>query len=139
MTTIAFVHNRFPAGGAERITIDIARYLKSMGGYRVYVYATRIDSMLMTEELAEILTIRNIPSQAIQLRRSVAVEKLIESDGVDILVQVGKSLKGIDGIRKRTGCKSVVACHGEPFWQRYVILNRRQKGTLRKILCQLYA
>ena len=30
MTTIAFVHNRFPAGGAERITIDIARYLKSM-------------------------------------------------------------------------------------------------------------
>ena len=139
MTTIAFVHNRFPAGGAERITIDIARYLKSMGGYRVYVYATRIDPMLMTEELAEILTIRNIPSQAIQLRRSAAVEKLIESDGVDILVQVGKSLKGIDGIRKRTGCKSVVACHGEPFWQRYVILNRRQKGRLRKILWQLYA
>ena len=74
MVTIAFVHNRFPAGGAERITIDIARYLRSIGGYRVYVYATRVNQMLMTEELDEILTIRHIPSQAIQARRSAAVE-----------------------------------------------------------------
>ena len=138
MVTIAFVHNRFPAGGAERITIDIARYLRSIGGYRVYVYATRVNQMLMTEELDEILTIRHIPSQAIQTRRSAAVEKLIEIDGVDILVQVGKALKGIDGIRKRTGCKSVVACHGEPFWQRYVITHRRKKGLIRRTMWMLF-
>ena len=138
MVTIAFVHNRFPAGGAERITIDIARYLRSIGGYRVYVYATRVNQMLMTEELDEILTIRHIPSQAIQTRRSAAVEKLIEIDGVDILVQVGKALKGIDGIRKRTGCKSIVACHGEPFWQRYVITHRRKKGLIRRTMWMLF-
>lgn len=138
MVTIAFVHNRFPAGGAERITIDIARYLRSIGGYRVYVYATRVNQMLMTEELDEILTIRHIPSQAIQARRSAAVEKLIEIDDVDILVQVGKALKGIDGIRKRTGCKSVVACHGEPFWQRYVITHRRKKGLIRRTMWMLF-
>ena len=138
MVTVAFVHNRFPAGGAERITIDVARYLKSVGGYRVYVYTTRINHALMSEELDEILTIRHIPSQAIQTRRSVAVEKLIKNDGVDILVQVGKALKGIDGIRKRTGCKSVVACHGEPFWQRYAIMARRQKGMFRKLMWHLY-
>jgi glycosyltransferase involved in cell wall biosynthesis len=138
MVTIAFVHNRFPAGGAERITIDIARYLRSIGGYRVYVYATRVNQMLMTEELDEILTIRHIPSQAIQTRRSAAVEKLIEIDDVDILVQVGKALKGIDGIRKRTGCKSVVACHGEPFWQRYVITHRRKKGLIRRTMWMLF-
>ena len=40
---IAFIHNRFPAGGAERITIDIARYLHDVGGYEVYVYAARVD------------------------------------------------------------------------------------------------
>ena len=138
MVTVAFVHNRFPAGGAERITIDIARYLRSIGGYRVYVYATRVNQMLMTEELDEILTIRHIPSQAIQTRRSAAVEKLIEIDGVDILVQVGKALKGIDGIRKRTGCKSIVACHGEPFWQRYVITHRRKKGLIRRTMWMLF-
>jgi glycosyltransferase involved in cell wall biosynthesis len=138
MVTVAFVHNRFPAGGAERITIDIARYLKDVGGYRVYVYTTRVNQMLMTEELDEILTIRHIPSQAIQTRRSAAVEKLLESDGVDILVQVGKALKGIDGIRRRTGCKSVVACHGEPFWQRYVITHRRKKGLIRRTMWMLF-
>ena len=138
MVTVAFVHNRFPAGGAERITIDIARYLKDVGGYRVYVYTTRVNQMLMTEELDEILTIRHIPSQAIQTRRSAAVEKLIEIDGVDILVQVGKALKGIDGIRRRTGCKSVVACHGEPFWQRYVITHRRKKGLIRRTMWMLF-
>lgn len=138
MVTVAFVHNRFPAGGAERITIDIARYLKDVGGYRVYVYTTRVNQMLMIEELDEILTIRHIPSQAIQTRRSAAVEKLIEIDGVDILVQVGKALKGIDGIRRRTGCKSVVACHGEPFWQRYVITHRRKKGLIRRTMWMLF-
>ncbi len=138
MVTVAFVHNRFPAGGAERITIDIARYLKGVDGYRVYVYTTRINKMLMPEESDEILTIRHIPSQAIPARRSAAIEKLIVSDGVDILVQVGKSLEGIDGIRKRTGCKSVVACHGEPFWQRYAIANRRKKGLIRKAMWILF-
>ena len=138
MVTIAFVHSRFPAGGAERITIDIARYLKGIGGYRAYVYTTRVNQMLMPEDSDEILTIRQIPSQAIQARRSAAVEKLIESDGVDILVQVGKALKGVDGIRTRTGCKSVVACHGEPFWQRYVIAHRRQKGLIRRTMWTLF-
>lgn len=138
MVRVAFIHNVFPAGGAERITIDIARYLKGIGGYEIYVYTTRVSSELMTEELKRILTIRNIPSQAVQTRRSAAVESLVISDKIDILVQVTKSLKGIDGIRTRTGCKTVVACHGEPFWQRHAILHRRQKGLVRSAMWVLF-
>lgn len=138
MTKVAFVHNGFPAGGAERITVDIARYLKSVGGYQVYVYTTKVDQTLMTEELRDIMTIRLIPSQAIQTRRSAAVEKYIVEDGIDVLVQVTKALKGIEEIRKRTGCRTVVACHGEPFWQRHAITFRRQKGLIRKMMWNLY-
>ncbi len=138
MTGIAFIHSRFPAGGAERITIDIARYLKSLGGYRVFVYTTRISESLMTAELNEIMTIRLVPSQFIQSRRSAAVEDYIVKDEIDVLVQVGKSLKDIEGIRKRTGCRSVIACHGEPFWQRHSITFRRQKGLIRKVMWNLY-
>ena len=44
MTRIAFVHNTFPAGGAERITLDIARYLASFDKeYEVFAYVTRVD------------------------------------------------------------------------------------------------
>ena len=72
MRKIAFVHNRFPAGGAERVTMDIARYLDSIGGYRVYVFASHPGSFPQ-----EYLTLVKIPSQAIQSRRSHYVEKLI--------------------------------------------------------------
>ena len=96
---IAFIHNTFPAGGAERITIDIARYLKSQGGYDVFVYATHRSEALWNDELDSILTFRSIPSQAIQRRRSKEVESLVVSDRIDVLVQVTKALPGIDGIR----------------------------------------
>lgn len=138
MKRIAFIHNNFPAGGAERVTIDIARYLKGVGGYEVYVYTTRVSPSLMTDEISQMLTVRLIPSQAIQSRRSAAVERLVVSDGIDVLVQVTKPLNGIAGIKERTGCKTVVSCHGEPFWQRYAIMHRRQKGFFRKILWNLF-
>ena len=138
MTRVAFIHGRFPAGGAERITIDVARYLKSIGGYEVFVYATKTSESLMTDEIRSILTVRNIPSQGIPAYRARAIEGLVVADDIDILVQVGKSIPGIDGIRQRTGCKTVVACHGEPFWQRYVITHRRQKGAVRRIMWHLF-
>lgn len=138
MMKIAFIHNRFPAGGAERITIDIARYLHDVGGYEVYVYTARVDQSLLTCEIEECLKIRVIPSQVLPSRRTAAVERLMVSDGIDVLVQVGKSLPGIDGIRQRTGCKTVIACHGEPFWQRHVIMHRRQKGFIRRMMWHLW-
>jgi glycosyltransferase involved in cell wall biosynthesis len=135
---VAFVHGRFPAGGAERITIDIARYLKGVGGYEIYVYATRIYENLLSDDIRNALTVRKIPSQAFSNRRTKEIERLIVQDGINVLVQVTKSIPGIDGIRRRTGCKAVVACHGEPLWQRHAIVHRRQKGFLRRIAWQLY-
>ena len=125
MRKIAFVHNRFPAGGAERVTMDIARYLDSIGGYRVYVFASHPGSFPQ-----EYLTLVKIPSQAIQSRRSHYVEKLIKDYQIDILVEISQSIYDIEGIRRRTGCKVVLACHGEVFWQRYAIMFRRQKKKL---------
>ena len=138
MTRIAFVHGSFPAGGAERITIDIARHLSSLGGYEVFVYTTRVAEGLMPEDIHSLLTIRPIPSQAVQSRRSRQIEKFIIADQIDILLQIGKSIYDICGIKKRTGVKVILACHGEPFWQRHAITHRRQKGAFRCLLWHLY-
>lgn len=137
MIRIAFVHGSFPAGGAERVTIDIARYLSGAGGYEVFVYAKRTLESLMTDEIRSMLTVRVIPTYG-SAAKAREIERLVVMDKIDILVQVGKSLPGIDGIRERTGCKTVVACHGEPFWQRHVIMHRRQTGTLRRLLWNIY-
>ena len=80
MTRIAFVHGSFPAGGAERITIDIARHLSFLSEYEVFVYTTRVVEELMPEDIHNLLTIRSIPSQAAQSRRSRQIEKFIVAD-----------------------------------------------------------
>lgn len=138
MKRIAFVHNWFPAGGAERVTIDIAEYLNMVGGYEVYVFATHLSESMLTEKVQKVVHLRSIPSQAIPSRRSAAIEKLLVDEHIDILVQVVKSLPDIEGIKARTGCKVVLACHGEPFWQRHAIMHRRRKGFFGKLLWYLY-
>lgn len=138
MTKIAFIHNRFPAGGAERITIDIASYLSSFGNYEVYVYASRIAEGMLTDDIRKVLTVRQIPTQTVQSKRAKAIARLIKQDGIDILVQVTKAIPGIQEVVAKTGVKTVVSCHGEPFWQRYAIVYRRQKGIFRKILWKMF-
>ena len=135
---IAFIHNRFPSGGAERVTIDIASYLSTFGEYEVYVYASRIAHDQLSDDIRKVMTIRDIPTQKIPSRRAKEIENLIRQDGIDILVQVTKAIPGIDEIVANTGVKTIVSCHGEPFWQRYAIVYRRQKGLIRKILWKLY-
>lgn len=138
MTRIAFIHNRFPAGGAERITIDIASYLSSFGKYEVYVYASRIAEDMLNDHIRSVVKVRSIPTQAVPSKRAKEIEKLIKQDGIDILVQVTKAIPGVDEIVANTGVKTVVSCHGEPFWQRYAIVYRRQRGVIRKMLWRLY-
>ena len=114
------------------------RTLKRFGGYQVFVYAKRITESLMSDGLKDILTVRPLPSKAMSAGRTKAVESYVVADHIDVLVQVGKSLPGIEGVKERTGCKTVMACHGEPFWQRHVIMHRRQKGFVRRLMWHLW-
>ena len=138
MIRIAFVHNRFPAGGAERVTMDIASYLKEYGGYEVFVYASRISEAQLNDEMLSNFTLRKIPTQFISHSRTKQIERYILEDEIDILVQPGKAIPGIEKIKERTCVKTIVACHGEPFWQRHVIMHRRQKGFFRKLMWHLF-
>lgn len=138
MIKVAFVHNCFPAGGAERVTTDIAGYLRACGGYEVYVYASRIAEALLTDDTSGSFILRKIPTQAIPAIRAKRIERLIKDDGIDILVSVIKAIPGIERIKARTGVKTIVACHGEPFWQRHAIVHRRQKGMFRKLTWKMF-
>ena len=120
------------------MTMDIASYLKSYGGYEVFVYASRISETLLNDAMLSNFTLRRIPTQFISSKRTKQIERYIIEDEIDILVQPGKAIPGIERIKERTGVKTIVACHGEPFWQRYVIMHRRQKGFFRKLMWHLF-
>lgn len=123
---IAFIHDIFPAGGAERVTIDIATYLSSLDrDYNIFVYCQGITHELMTPNISEVMTIKTLRVKT-NAEKSHKIEKLIVSDKIDIVVQVVHRLADIEGIRRRTGVKVVMANHGEPFWQRYRIIHKKK-------------
>ena len=124
---IAFIHDVFPSGGAERVTIDIATYLADCGkNYNVYVYCHSITPELLTDELHKYMTIRHMNVTS-NVEKSKYIERLILSDKIDIVVQVVHRLYDIEGIKMRTGVKVVMANHGEPFWQRFRFITKAQK------------
>lgn len=137
MKKIAFVHDVFPGGGAERVTLDIAEYLSQhRPDYQCYVLTPHIIEELNTEDVKRNITI--IPIQKRKKERSKDVERLIVSEKIDLIVQVVQPVMHIRDICKRTGCKSIFANHGEPFWERYSIIRRRKKSIFFKPLWRLY-
>ena len=138
MKRLAFIHGSFPAGGAERVTINIAEYLKLVGGYEIYVYASNIDEKLLSDKIRSVAIIRQISSEKKTKQRTADIERLIKEDNINILIQTTKRIYDILGVVKRTGIKVVFANHGEPFWQRYWIINRRKNNILKKILWKIY-
>ncbi len=137
MKKIAFIHEKFPAGGAERVTLDIVEYLhRNNTGYRSFLFVSEFDEELCTNAQKECFDVRVIPQGK---GRAEAVEKLIVAEGIDLIVQVVYYLDGIKEIAERTGCKVLFANHGEPFWQRYSIIRKRKKRLLNRIFWHLGA
>ena len=137
MKKIAFVHEKFPIGGAERVTLDICEYLSGHdSGYRCYVFASEFVEEVCPRHFLENFELRIIPQKE---GRGKAVEDLILKEGIDLIVQVVQPLLGIKEIAERTGCKVVFANHGEPFWQRYSIIRKRRKRLLNRLFWHLGA
>ena len=136
MKKVAFVHDIFPGGGAERVTVDIARYVSQHSpDHRFFVFTPRFVEELYTDEMKQYLTVKVVRREHDE--RNCDIERLVVSEGIDILIQVVQPLRDIEGIRARTGCKVVFCNHGEPFWERYTIIRRRQNSLFFKPLWKL--
>ena len=131
MKKIAFIHDTFPIGGAERITLDICNYLHSNApDYRCYVFATRFDKESLAKRLTGHIELRQIPRKG---ERSSAVERLIVEEGIGLMILVVRPLADTKGISERTGCKVLFANHGEPFWQRYPIIKEQKRKLFNRL------
>lgn len=134
---IAFNHDIFPCGGAERVTLDIAKYItQSNPNYKFYVFAYRITEELLTEEWTKYLTIIKVRGK--RKLRYKDIEEAVLREGIELIVQVVKPLKYIEKIKARTGCKTIFANHGVPFSDEYVIIKRRSKSKLFKPLWNIF-
>ena len=138
MPNIGFVHGRFPYGGGEKITSNIAPYLTTLG-YKVFVFSSRIAHQELTDEDKQYITFVDIGKTRLFSRPKVSLADKVNELGIDVLAFIGKSFSASgEGIFKRTQCKCIFAHYGATFWQSENELESLKQKTKKSLLHFLY-
>lgn len=126
---ILFIHNVFPAGGAERITLDIAKYFNDRPGLSisVYILARHIGMEQLPPDITPALHIGLLPQEAKSL------ETRIKELDIRVIIPIGLDIPGIREIADNTGCRLVLANHGQPLWQRHFLYGIRRQASMKTL------
>ncbi len=117
MANIAFFHKKFPAGGAEIVTFDIASVLKDKE-VKVFVFSNKIEIEKFPKESVNITPII-LPFPNKDERNYSLVLSNIKEFGIDVLVIPAdiNYFPFIDQIKRDAGVKVVYVLHSLPFWE----------------------
>ena len=116
---IAFLHEDFPFGGAERVTIQLAPYLESHG-YAVHVYTRLFHPELWPAGTVRKPQIHLLPdSSSLSSPRNIAyLAAELRERGVGTFVSVCNGFLAFDPLRNVCpGCSFLFAMHGKPLWE----------------------
>ena len=128
MARIAFINRGLREGGVAEITFRLARYFKTYApDLEVYVFTNNVAWDHLPADIHSILTIVETTDYPAAIREHK----------IDIIVQNSKLEKNIDDIRA-TGVKVVYAEHGEPFHERFAIIDRRKGGRRRVLVKRIF-
>lgn len=135
---IAFFHECFPKGGAERVTIDICEYLINKG-YNTYLFTreyneNKLPSTSSFKNKANILLLPdNIDSNSNSNALFIA-EKSKELN-IQILIIQAYALQSIKTIKKENDKLIIIFCnHGTPFWEIRDKIERKKEKAQTSIL-----
>lgn len=128
---VAFIHDNFPYGGAERATMDILEYL-SKNGYSGHVLTCTFHENLLPSEKKHNFRVEILPEK--NPRRSKknadAIVSYIKKHNIRFIITLS-FLQHIDYIREQTGVKYIYTIHGAPFWETYIVETAKcKKNTL---------
>lgn len=138
MPNIGFVHGRFPYGGGEKITSNIAPYLTALG-YKVFVFSSHIAHQELTDEDKQYITFVDIGKTRLFSCPNVSLADKVKELGIDVLAFIGKSFSASgEGIFKKTQCKCIFAHYGATFWQSENELENLKQKAKKSLLHFLY-
>ena len=128
---VLFLHDRFPAGGAERITIDIANYI-SPRGYEVTVCAREI-----THHAVDNINMIQLPDTNCSSSQENIdfIADTINLQHIDVFILPVQAIPEIcECIKRKTHAKVVFALHSIPFWELTYRLYEKKNKARGKIL-----
>lgn len=130
---VAFIHDEFPCGGAERATMDILEYL-SRNGYSGHVLTCTFHENLLPSEKKHKFRVEVLPERNPRRSRkdADAIIAYIKEHDIRFIITLS-FLRHIDYIRDQTGVIYIYTIHGEPFCERFIVeesYKRKRKGTI---------
>lgn len=126
--TIAFFNWRYPYGGGEVVTFNLARYFRE-SGFRVLLYTGELVREKLTEQDIDTFEFRPLPHPG-NFRNRENEEFLTESirqEKADVIIVQGVMEFPFAAIRQTTSCKVIFCLHNKPFWE--IEFLRKQKST----------
>jgi glycosyltransferase involved in cell wall biosynthesis len=130
---ILFIHEVFPAGGAERATLDIANYVKSHN-HEVYVITRQNNNSNCPN-----IKIIEFPDKqdTNTLCNADYLISIITSLQINIFVLPVQVLTHLGYVMERVSCKLVFSLHSVPLWEVKMIMaqkKKKMKGRFFKML-----
>jgi glycosyltransferase involved in cell wall biosynthesis len=142
---IAFIHVKYPAGGAEKVTSDLAEYLSGRG-YGVYMFVENLQRNHLSEKDGRNITFVDAAfweqdSAANGLPR---MAEEIDRLGIDIVVVPDYGIHDLSLLRRNTSAKIVFALHSIPLWEtrkyfRNATRNAILSGSVKRTVKWLFA
>lgn len=116
--TVAFYNWRYPYGGGEVVTFNLARFFRA-SGLRVLLYTGKLDREKLLDQDSAIFEFRPLPQPG-NFRNEENENFLAESlrqEQVDVIIVQGVMEFPFARIHETTSCKIIFCLHNKPFWE----------------------
>lgn len=119
--SILFIHRKFPYGGAEKVTVEIANYL-SFAGWNVAIVTQELYLEYFPDNTQMFFCLKTIPQKMISKEeRNRWVAELINKEKTDVVVCKDEWTIDICFIKTNTSAKIVFHHHSVPYWETITI------------------
>lgn len=135
---IAFFHEYFPKGGAERVTNDLAHFFHEKG-YEIYLITRKFypDKIADHNDFNTTFKTLILPGERrtnSKINTDFIINSLNETK-IDYLIIQGFFLKDISYIKKQLESTKIIYCnHGMPFWEITDKIDRKKEKAKMSIL-----
>lgn len=138
---IAFIHEVFPCGGAERVTMDVSNFLAE-NGYRPFVFTASHDPEMLPADISHKYKVVVLPSRHVSRSKADAdfMIDFIKKNNIRFLVSA-RILRVTGRIIRETGCKYIHTNHGTPLWEAKTCEYSKQRNAItvwRRLLWHAY-
>lgn len=113
---IAFIHKKFPFGGAEVVTINVISSLQKYG-YNFFIFTCELNKDTIPDGFSDVKYI--VLPYPINDRRNIPfLTSQAQLHSIDIFVSSGGSaIPYLAELKENVPSKIVYACHSAPFWE----------------------